>query len=336
MTVTLYTNEHEEKIIFKKYYFIKNYKYNENRPSISSYINKYKIIEKKKNVMYVVSEKEDSTCRIFCQIDYFKGKINIDYKEISFLAYCFSSSKSSLFEAKVAKEKDISKYSFCVKSQFCKKFTLKEQCELAEKVKAVYIKNKKEKMKLQCNEIVSNKATLQDLPDNISTRRSQNVKIRDNVGIIRVSNSRQTDSVKIATDLLEETGFKVTSVVSINNLEIEEALKNMLINPNVKIIICIGGTGISKTDTTIEVVKSIFQKELDGFGELFRYLTYKKWKHFIPDLGILSIDTRITAGVSNNKLIFAIPGSPDATKLAIKEIIIPATPTLLGQLQKDS
>ena len=174
------------------------------------------------------------------------------------------------------------------------------------------------------------------MPVNISTRRSQNVKIRDNMGIIRVSNSRQTDSVKIATELLEEAGFKITNVIYINNLEIEEALKNMLINPNVNIIICIGGTGISKTDITIEIVKSIFQKEIDGFGELFRYLTHEKWKHLITDLGILSVDTRTTAGVANNKLIFAIPGSPDATELAIKEIIIPGTPSLLGQLQKDS
>jgi len=125
-------------------------------------------------------------------------------------------------------------------------------------------------------------------------------------------------------------------VISINNFDIEEALKNMLTNPNVNIIICIGGTGISKTDITIEVVKSVLQKELDGFGELFRYFTHKKWKHLIKDIGILSIDTRATAGVVNNKIIFAIPGSPDATELAIKEIIIQAIPTLLGQLKKDS
>lgn len=323
MTFTSYINEYGERIILKKYYFIKKYNHNENLPTISSYINKYKIIEKKKNVMHVVSDEENSTCIKFHQIDYFKGKIKLNCKKILFFAYYFSSSnQSSLLEAKVPKEKDISKYSFCIHSRLYKKITLKEQCELAKKVKVKYIKNKK--------------ASLQDLPVNISTRRSQNVKIRDNVGIIRISNSRQTDSVKIATDLLEESGFKVTSAISINNHEIEEVLKNMLINTNVNIIICIGGTGISKTDITIEVVKSVLQKEIDGFGELFRYLTYKKWKHLIMELGLLSIDTLTTAGVANNKLIFAIPGSPDATELAVKEIIIPAVPTLLGQLQKDS
>jgi molybdenum cofactor biosynthesis protein B len=332
MTYTLYINERGEKIILKKNHFIIKYKYNENLPDISSYTNKYKLLENKKNVIRVVSE-ETST---YGKIDYFKGKINLKYTKIHFFAYYFSSSnKSPLFEANAPKEKDVSKYSFCIQSRFCKKFTLKEKCELAKKVKAEYIKKKKDKMKLQCNEIVSNKATLQDLPINVSTRRPNNMKIRDNVGIICASDSGKIDGIKLATDLLEEAGFKVTSVVSINNIDIEETLKNMLLNQNVNIIICIGGTGISKTDTTIEVVKSIFQKELDGFGELFRYLTYKKWKHLIKDIGILSIDTRTTAGVANNKLIFAIPGSPDATEFAIKEIIIPSAPTLLGQLQKE-
>jgi len=323
MTFTSYINEYGEKIILKKYYFIKKYKHNENLPTVSSYIHKYKLIEKKKNVMHAVSDEENYTCIKFHQIDYFKGKIKLKCKKIFFFAYCFSSSnQSSLLEAKVPKENDISKYSFCIQSRLYKNITLKEQCELAKKVKVKYIKNKK--------------ASLQDLPVNISTRRSQNIKIRDNVGIIRVSNSRQTDSVKIATKLLEDAGFKVTIAISINSHEIEEAFKNMLINTNVNIIICIGGTGISKTDITIEVIKSVLQKEIDGFGELFRYLTHMKWKHLTTDLGILSIDTRTTAGVANNKLIFAIPGSPDATELAIKEIIIPGTPSLLGQLQKDS
>lgn len=322
MTFTLYINEHGEKIILKKYYFIKKYKHNEYFLKNASYINKYKIIKKKKNLIHVVLEETIGSIH-FCQIDYFKGKITLNYKKIPFFAYYFSSSnQSSLIESQVPKEKDISKYSFCVQSLFCKNFTFKEKYELAKKVKTAYIKNKK--------------TSLQNLPVNIITRRSQNIKLRDNVGIIRISDSRQIDSVKIATDLLEEAGFKVASVISINNIDIEEALKNMLINPNVNIIICIGGTGISKTDITIEVVKSVFQKELDGFGELFRYLTHKKWKHFITDVGIMSIDTRTTAGVANNKLIFVIPGSPDATELAIKEIIIPGTPTLLGQLQKES
>jgi molybdenum cofactor biosynthesis protein B len=178
-------------------------------------------------------------------------------------------------------------------------------------------------------------APLPILPLNVVTRRTQNMQIRDTVGIICVSNSGQTVSFNLAKELFERAGFPVTSAVSIHSADTEDTLKTMLINPNVNIIVCIGGTGISKTDTTVDIVKTLIQQELDGFGELFRYLTYTKWKHVIKDIGILALDSRATAGVANHKLIFAIPGSPEATELAIKELIIPGTPCLLGQLQKE-
>ena len=178
-------------------------------------------------------------------------------------------------------------------------------------------------------------ASLQDLPFNVRRRRSQNMNIRGNVGIIRVSNTGQQDSLNIAITLFEKSNFRVKSILSVKNLEIEDALTNMLIDPNIHIIVCIGGTGISKTDITIETVKSVFHKEINGFGELFRHLTHTKWNHLVTNIGIIAMDTRCTAGIANNKLIFAIPGSPDATTLAIKELIIPGAPTLLGQLLKE-
>lgn len=178
-------------------------------------------------------------------------------------------------------------------------------------------------------------ASLQDLPLNVRRRRAQNRNIRGNVGIIGLSNTGQTDSLKIAIPLFEKSNFRVKRILAIKNHEIGDAMNDMLIDPTIHIIVCIGGTGISKSDITIETVKILFQKELTGFGELFRQLTHTKWNHLIKNIGILAMDTRSIAGVANNKLIFAIPGSPDATTLAIKELIIPGVPTLLGQLMKE-
>lgn len=91
---------------------------------------------------------------------------------------------------------------------------------------------------------------------------------------------------------------------------------------DVDIIITTGGTGIGKRDITIETLKTIFQKELNGFGEIFRYESYK-------ELGTGAILSRATAGVYNGKLIVSMPGSPNAVNLGLK-IILPE----LGHLVK--
>lgn len=84
------------------------------------------------------------------------------------------------------------------------------------------------------------------------------------------------------------------------------------------VIITIGGTGIAERDITIETVTPLYSKELVGFGELFRHLTYEQ-------LGTVSIMTRATAGIINKKLVVSLPGSPNAVKLGIdivsKELI---------------
>ena len=90
----------------------------------------------------------------------------------------------------------------------------------------------------------------------------------------------------------------------------------------IEVIITTGGTGISKRDITIETIKPLFQKELDGFGEIFRYESYK-------EVGTGAILSRATAGVYNGTLIVALPGSPHAVDLGMK-IIIPE----LGHLVK--
>lgn len=99
-------------------------------------------------------------------------------------------------------------------------------------------------------------------------------------------------------------------------------INHIIENYDADIIITTGGTGIGPRDITIETLKPLFDKELNGFGEIFRYESYK-------ELGTGAILSRATAGVYKNKLIISLPGSPNAVSLGLK-IILPE----LGHLVK--
>lgn len=77
-----------------------------------------------------------------------------------------------------------------------------------------------------------------------------------------------------------------------------------------------GGTGIGRRDSTVETLRALFEKELPGFGELFRALSYQQ-------IGSATMLSRATAGTYRGMLIFAVPGSPQAVKLALSALILP-------------
>jgi molybdopterin adenylyltransferase len=81
-------------------------------------------------------------------------------------------------------------------------------------------------------------------------------------------------------------------------------------------IIVNGGTGIAARDSTIEAVRALLDKELEGFGELFRHLSY--WQ-----IGSAAMLSRALAGVAAGKIVVALPGSPDACRLAMEKLLIP-------------
>jgi molybdenum cofactor biosynthesis protein B len=88
-----------------------------------------------------------------------------------------------------------------------------------------------------------------------------------------------------------------------------------------------GGTGISTRDTTYEAISGILQKRLDGFGELFRMLSFE-------EIGSKAMATRAVAGVHARTLIFSMPGSIRAVKLAMEKLVAPELGHLLGELRK--
>jgi len=97
---------------------------------------------------------------------------------------------------------------------------------------------------------------------------------------------------------------------------IEASVKKALQSPKVDAIITCGGTGINPSDVTIETVAPLLDKQLLGFGEIFRWLSY-------GEIGSSAIMTRAIAGVVKGKAVFCLPGSPQAVKLCLERLILP-------------
>ena len=111
-------------------------------------------------------------------------------------------------------------------------------------------------------------------------------------------------------------------------MEIESILEEWLGNPNVHAIITTGGTGIGFRDITVETVTPYFTKTLDGFGELFRFLSYTE------DVGSKALLSRATAGTIKEKVLFALPGSEKAVGLAMDKLIVPELHHIVHELTK--
>jgi molybdopterin adenylyltransferase len=151
--------------------------------------------------------------------------------------------------------------------------------------------------------------------------------------IITVSDTRtnETDkSGKIISSLLEEKGHKVIerTIVKDDQEEIRSAIQRGIAASDVDAVLLNGGTGISKRDVTYEVVEGVLEKELAGFGELFRMISYT------DDIGTPAMLSRAIGGVTRETAIFAMPGSSGAVKLAMSKLLIPELPHIVRELRK--
>jgi molybdenum cofactor biosynthesis protein B len=88
-----------------------------------------------------------------------------------------------------------------------------------------------------------------------------------------------------------------------------------------------GGTGIGRRDSTVETLRALFEKELPGFGEIFRMLSYE-------EIGSAAMLSRATAGTYKGMILFAMPGSPQAVRLALKALILPELGHLVRELTR--
>ncbi len=150
--------------------------------------------------------------------------------------------------------------------------------------------------------------------------------------VVTCSDTRthETDtSGKLICHLLKEHGHTITDqhLIKDEPKEIIRLLEKATQQPDTHVVIINGGTGISRRDSTYEAVDGFLQKKLDGFGELFRYLSYK-------DIGSSAMLSRATAGIHEHVVIFSIPGSQGAVRLAMEKLILPEMGHIAGELAK--
>jgi molybdopterin adenylyltransferase len=151
-----------------------------------------------------------------------------------------------------------------------------------------------------------------------------------NCYVLTISDTRNeaTDtSGRAIFDLLWAGGHQVAGrkIVRDEPDQVRGAVAEQLASPGVQVIITTGGTGITSRDTTFEAIDGLLEKRLDGFGELFRMLSYE-------EIGSAAMLSRACAGLAKGKVVIALPGSEDAVRLAMTRLVLPE----LGHLVREA
>jgi molybdenum cofactor biosynthesis protein B len=152
------------------------------------------------------------------------------------------------------------------------------------------------------------------------------------VAIVTISDTRtpETDTGgDVAEELLRDAGQEVVErrIVRDEVSGIRNNLVDLLARSDVDAVVTTGGTGISARDTTYEVVDRMLEKRLDGFGEIFRMLSYK-------EIGAAAIMSRALAGAVGSKFVASLPGSRNAVGLAVEKLLVPELAHVVFELRK--
>lgn len=140
------------------------------------------------------------------------------------------------------------------------------------------------------------------------------------LAILTISDTRSAEN-DVSGDVLVERAttaghtVAVRRILSDDRAQIEATLRELIASPDVDIVIATGGTGITGRDVTPEAFHAVYEKEIPGFGELFRFLSYRT-------IGTSTIQSRATAGVAGGTYLFALPGSPGACRDAWDQILV--------------
>lgn len=148
------------------------------------------------------------------------------------------------------------------------------------------------------------------------------------VGVVTISSSRSLDddpSGDAIAEILESADHTVVTreLVRDSRDAIQSTVDNLVDRDDVGLVVTTGGTGVSPDDVTVEAVRPLLEKDLPGFGEVFRAESY-------DDIGTKVVGTRATAGIANGVPVFVLPGSENAVRLATAEIILPEAGHLAG------
>ncbi|MGY4691550.1 MogA/MoaB family molybdenum cofactor biosynthesis protein [Salibacterium sp. K-3] len=152
--------------------------------------------------------------------------------------------------------------------------------------------------------------------------------------VITVSDTRtasEDKSGKQIEELLEGEGHVVNGreIITDDYHRIQSLLHKACRDTAVDAVLINGGTGMAKRDTTCEAVRDRLDKEMPGFGELFRYLSYTE------DIGTAAMLSRAAAGVYQDTAVFSMPGSSGAVRLAMNRLILPELAHVVREIRKD-
>jgi molybdenum cofactor biosynthesis protein B len=140
-----------------------------------------------------------------------------------------------------------------------------------------------------------------------------------NIAILTISDSRilaNDTSGQTLNDLITRDGHKVVrrEIVKDETALITAQLKRWVADPEVDVVISTGGTGVTGRDVTPEAFEQVIEKKIEGFGELFRWISFQK-------IGTSTIQSRAVGGVAGGTYLFALPGSPNACRDGWEEIL---------------
>jgi len=133
-----------------------------------------------------------------------------------------------------------------------------------------------------------------------------------NIAVLTVSDTRDLAADRSGQTLVERieaAGHRLAAraIVTDDQDKIIAQLKSWIADPGIDVVISTGGTGVTGRDVTPEAFESIFEKKVEGFGEMFRWISFQK-------IGVSTIQSRATAGVAGGTYLFALPGSPGACR----------------------
>jgi molybdenum cofactor biosynthesis protein B len=130
-------------------------------------------------------------------------------------------------------------------------------------------------------------------------------------------------------ELAEAAGHRTVAALRVRDdpEEIRAACRSLLAEPGVDLLVATGGTGFSPRDVTVEALAPTFERPVEGFGELFRMLSFQ-------EVGAAAMLSRASAGVIGGQAVFLLPGSPKAVRLAMERLILPEAAHLLGQVRR--
>ncbi len=151
--------------------------------------------------------------------------------------------------------------------------------------------------------------------------------------VLTISDTRTPDtdtSGQLMQQQLTASGHQVChyQIVKDEPADIAALVKTLAARPDIQTILLNGGTGIAPRDTTYDAIAALLTKELPGFGEIFRQLSY-------AEIGSRAIASRAVAGIYNHTLIFSVPGSSKAVRLALEALILPELRHLTRLLKKE-